>query len=124
QFDCPVEVDSEAELRALAPDFKRPATVPVRAIIVTSRAADSRFDFVSRFFAPASGIDEDPVTGSAHCCLGDFWRKRLGKTEFLAFQASARGGVVKVRVTKDRAFLGGKAITVAKGELLVGEDVI
>ena len=62
------------------------------------------------------------MTGSAHCCLGDFWRKRLVKTEFLAFQASASGGVVKVRVTKDRAFLGGKAITVAKGELLVGED--
>jgi predicted PhzF superfamily epimerase YddE/YHI9 len=78
-------------------------------------------DFVSRFFAPAAGIDEDPVTGSAHCCLGDFWRKRLGKTEFLAFQASARGGVVKVRVVKDRTFLGGKAVTVAKGELLVGD---
>jgi predicted PhzF superfamily epimerase YddE/YHI9 len=90
---------------------------------VTSRSADLKFDFVSRFFAPASGIDEDPVTGSAHCCLGDFWRKRLGKAEFVAFQASARGGVVKVRVTKDRAFLGGKAMTVAKGELLVEEDV-
>jgi predicted PhzF superfamily epimerase YddE/YHI9 len=98
-------------------------TVPVRGVIVTSKSADPRFDFVSRFFAPASGVDEDPVTGSAHCCLGDFWRKRLGKTEFVAFQASARGGVVKVRVTKDRAFLGGKAITVAKGELLAGEDM-
>ena len=76
---------------------------------------------MSRFFAPAASVDEDPVTGSAHCCLGDFWRKRLGKTEFVAFQASARGGVVKVRVMKDRAFLGGKAITVARAELLVGE---
>jgi PhzF family phenazine biosynthesis protein len=123
QFDYLVEVDSEAVLRALAPDFKRLATVPVRGVIVTSGSGDPRFDFVSRFFAPASGIDEDPVTGSAHCCLGDFWRKRLGKTEFVAFQASSRGGVVKVRVTKDRAFLGGKAITVAKGELLVEEDV-
>jgi predicted PhzF superfamily epimerase YddE/YHI9 len=75
---------------------------------------------VSRFFAPAAGIDEDPVTGSAHCWLGAFWRKRLGKSEFLAFQASARGGVVKVRVTDERAFLGGKAVIVAKGELLVG----
>lgn len=121
QFDYLVEVESEAILKAIAPDFQRLATVAVRGIIVTSRATDPRFDFVSRFFAPAAGIDEDPVTGSAHCCLGDFWRKRLGKTEFVAFQASARGGVVKVRVTKDRAFLAGKAITVAKGELLVEE---
>jgi predicted PhzF superfamily epimerase YddE/YHI9 len=95
QFDYLVEVESEAALRALAPDFKRLAAVPVRGIIVTSKSADPRFDFVSRFFAPASGVDEDPVTGSAHCCLADFWRKRLGKTEFVAFQASARGGVVK-----------------------------
>ena len=105
-----------------APDFKRLATIPVRGIIVTSKSADPRFDFVSRFFAPASGVDEDPVTGSAHCCLADFWRKRLGKTEFVAFQASARGGVVKVRVVKDRALLGGQAITVASGELLVEGD--
>jgi PhzF family phenazine biosynthesis protein len=122
QFDYLVEVESEATLRGLGPDFKRLATVPVRGTIVTSRSADSRFDFVSRFFAPGAGIDEDPVTGSAHCCLGEFWRKRLGKTEFVAFQASARGGVVKVRVTKERTFLGGKAITVARGELLVVED--
>ncbi len=78
---------------------------------------------MSRFFGPASGVDEDPVTGSAHCCLGDFWRKRLNKSEFTAFQASARGGVVKVRVTEDRAFLGGLAVTVARGELIVGDDV-
>jgi len=123
QFDYLVEAESEAVLRGMAPDFKRLATVPVRGIIVTSRSADPRFDFVSRLFAPVIGVDEDPVTGSAHCCLGDFWRKRLGKTEFVAFQASARGGVVKVRVTKDRVFLGGKAVTVAKGELLVGSDV-
>jgi PhzF family phenazine biosynthesis protein len=122
QLDYLVEVESEAALRGINPDFKRLATAPVRGIIVTSRASDSRFDFVSRFFAPGAGIDEDPVTGSAHCCLGDFWRKRLNKSEFTAFQASARGGVVKVRVTKDRAFLGGKAVTVTKGELLVGED--
>jgi PhzF family phenazine biosynthesis protein len=119
QFDYLVEVESEAVLRGLAPDFKRLASVPVRGTIVTSRAADPRFDFVSRFFAPTAGIDEDPVTGSAHCCLGEYWRKRLNKSEFVAFQASARGGVVKVRVTKDRVFLGGKAVTVAKGELCV-----
>ena len=91
QFDYLVEVESEAVLRGIAPDFKRLATVPVRGIIVTSRSTDPHFDFLSRLFAPASGVDEDPVTGSAHCCLGDFWRKRLGKTEFMAFQASARG---------------------------------
>src|SRR5207248_3007881 len=118
QFDYLVEVESEAVLRGIAPDYKCLATVPVRGIIVTSRSADPHFDFVSRFFAPATGVDEDPVTGSAHCCLGDFWRKRLSKMEFVAFQASARGGVVRVRVTKDRAFLGGKAVIVAKGELL------
>jgi len=118
QFDYLIEVESEAVLRQLAPDFKRLGTVQVRGVIVTSRSSDPKFDFVSRFFAPAAGIDEDPVTGSAHCCLGDFWRKRLGKDEFLAYQASARGGVVKVRVTKDRAFLGGRAVIVAKGELI------
>jgi predicted PhzF superfamily epimerase YddE/YHI9 len=114
-----VEVESEAVLRSISPDFKFIATLPVRGVIVTSKATDSRFDFVSRFFAPAVGVDEDPVTGSAHCCLGDFWRTRLNKSELLAFQASARGGVVRVRIKDDRAFLGGKAVTVAKGELLV-----
>ncbi len=94
QFDYLVEVESEAQLRQLAPDFKRLTMLSVRGIIVTSRSADPRFDFVSRFFAPGSGIDEDPVTGSAHCCLGDFWRKRLNRSEFTAFQASPRGGVV------------------------------
>jgi predicted PhzF superfamily epimerase YddE/YHI9 len=85
---------------------------------VTSRSDDPKFDFLSRFFAPAAGIAEDPVTGSAHCCLADFWRKRLGKSAFVAYQASARGGVVRVRVTRDRALLGGKAVTVSRGELL------
>jgi PhzF family phenazine biosynthesis protein len=115
-----VEVASEAELRGMSPDFGRLAAVPARGIIVTSGSTDARFDFVSRFFAPASGVNEDPVTGSAHCCLGDYWRKRLGKTAFTAFQASARGGVVQVRVVQDRVFLGGRAVTVAWGELLVG----
>jgi PhzF family phenazine biosynthesis protein len=116
QFDYLIEVESESVLRQMDPDFKRLATVPVRGTIVTSRSSEARFDFVSRFFAPAAGIDEDPVTGSAHCCLGDFWRKRLGKSDFLAYQASPRGGVVRVRVTQDRAYLGGAAVTVARGE--------
>jgi PhzF family phenazine biosynthesis protein len=113
-----VEVESEAVLRHLTPDFNVLASIPRLCIIVTSRSSNSRFDFVSRFFAPAAGINEDPVTGSAHCCLGDYWRKRLGKSEFLAYQASARGGIVRVRVAEKRAFLGGNAVTVAKGELL------
>jgi len=117
-FDYLVHVESERTLRALAPDFKLLAKVSARGVIVTSRSSEPRFDFVSRFFAPACGIDEDPVTGSAHCCLGAFWRKRLGKSEFLAYQASERGGVVRVRVNETRAFLGGKAVTVTKGELI------
>jgi len=118
QFDYLVEVESEGVLRGITPDFKRLATVFARGIIVTSRSADSRFDFVSRFFAPACGVDEDPVTGSAHCCLGHFWNRRLGKSELVAYQASPRGGIVKVRVTKDRTFLGGRAVIVTKGELV------
>lgn len=118
RFDYLVEVDSETILRQITPDFRKLATVPVRGVIVTSGSDNPRYDFISRFFAPGSGIDEDPVTGSAHCCLGEFWRKRLGKSEFLAYQASARGGEVRVRVTKDRAFLGGTAVIVARGELI------
>jgi predicted PhzF superfamily epimerase YddE/YHI9 len=115
-FDYIVELDSEETLRELKPNFTVLRQIPVRGIIVTSRAAD--YDFISRFFAPGSGIDEDPVTGSAHCCLGPFWRTRLSKTEFLAYQASARGGVVRVRVEGDRVRLGGQAVTVLRGALL------
>lgn len=121
QFDYLVEVESETALRGLAPDMTRLATLPVRGVIVTSRSANSAFDFVSRFFAPACGVNEDPVTGSAHCCLADFWRRRLGKTEFLAFQASARGGIVRIKIVGERVLLGGAAVTVARGELLVAE---
>jgi PhzF family phenazine biosynthesis protein len=117
RFDYLVEVESEAVLRQMAPDFKRLASAPVRGTIVTSRSSNARFDFVSRFFAPAAGVDEDPVTGSAHCCLGAYWQKRLGKSEFCAYQASPRGGIVYVRVVNDRVILGGQAVTVTKGEL-------
>jgi PhzF family phenazine biosynthesis protein len=117
KFDYLVEVESESVVRQLSPDFTRLKNVPVRGTIVTARSSDPRFDFVSRFFAPAVGINEDPATGSAHCCLGDFWQKRLGKNELRAFQASARGATIRVRVEGERAFLGGKAITVASGEL-------
>jgi predicted PhzF superfamily epimerase YddE/YHI9 len=117
-FDYLVEVASEKVVRGMSPDFKRLAAVSCRGIIVTARSDDPSFDFVSRFFAPAAGIDEDPVTGSAHCCLADFWCRRLGKSTMVGYQASARGGVVHVEVRGDRVILGGEAVIVARGELV------
>jgi len=118
RFDFLVEVDSEETLRALAPDHALLRALPVRGVIVTCRSERPKYDFVSRFFAPGSGIEEDPVTGSAHCCLGPFWGKRLKKTEMTGFQASARGGVVRVTVMGERVLLGGQAVTVLRGTLL------
>jgi PhzF family phenazine biosynthesis protein len=116
QFDYLAEVADEATLRAMNPNHYLLRQLPVRGVIVTARG--SEYDFVSRFFAPGSGIDEDPVTGSAHSALAPFWSKRLGKTEMIAFQASARGGVVKVRVEGDRVYMSGQAVTVLRGDLL------
>jgi len=114
-----VELESEEAVRALRPKFELLATAGTRGVIVTAESATSEFDFVSRYFAPAAGIDEDPVTGSAHCVLGPYWQERLGKARFRAFQASARGGVVGVHVLGDRVHLIGQAVTIFKGELLV-----
>jgi len=122
KFDYLVAVESEAVLRGLKPDFTRLAALPVRGIIVTARSAEPSFDFVSRFFAPASGVDEDPVTGSAHCCLAPYWGRKLGKEAMRAYQASERGGVIGVRVAGDRVFLAGTAVTVTRGELLAEEN--
>ncbi|QHT66883.1 PhzF family phenazine biosynthesis protein [Rhodocytophaga rosea] len=119
RFDYIVEVESEEVVRNLQPDLKLLATVPARGIIVTSASADPAYDFVSRFFGPASGIDEDPVTGSAHCCLGPYWQQKLNKNTFTAFQASKRGGIVKVKVSDDRVFLTGQAVIILRGELVV-----
>ncbi len=119
QFDVLALLDSEAAVRAVAPDFALLRGVSVRGVIVTAPASTPGYDFVSRFFAPAVGVDEDPVTGSAHCCLGPFWAARLGTTELSAFQASARGGALQVRVAGSRVFLGGRAVTVLRGELSV-----
>jgi PhzF family phenazine biosynthesis protein len=116
KFDYLVEVESEDALRALAPDHALLRRIPVRGVIVTSRARE--YDFISRFFAPGSGIDEDPVTGSAHCALTPYWAAKLGKTEMRAYQASRRGGFVNVRLAGDRVILSGKAVTVLQGELL------
>jgi len=117
-FDLLVEVESVRVLRAARPDFGRLAELDYRGIIVTCRSDDPRFDFQSRFFAPAVGVNEDPVTGSAHCCLGPYWSERLGRAEMTAFQASGRGGVVRVRVSGERVVLGGRAVTVFKGALM------
>jgi predicted PhzF superfamily epimerase YddE/YHI9 len=119
RFDALVEVATEAELRAVAPDFRALVGVAVRGTIVTARSDDPRFDFVSRFFAPAAGINEDPVTGSAHSVLAPYWAAKLGKTALTGFQASARGGVVRMRVEGERVAIGGQAVTVLTGELIV-----
>jgi PhzF family phenazine biosynthesis protein len=116
-FDYLVEIEGDAVLRSLSPDHSLLRKLPVRGVIVTARSESPEFDFISRFFAPGAGVDEDPVTGSAHTALGPYWAGVLGKTEFLAFQASARGGVVKVLVEGDRVKLGGQAVTVMTGEL-------
>lgn len=116
-FDYLVEIDSERAVRELQPDFARLASIPARGVMVTARSDDPAADFVSRFFAPRSGIPEDPVTGSAHCCLGPYWSSRVGKVELVGRQLSARGGVVHVRVAEERVFLGGQAVTVLRGQL-------
>ena len=116
-FDYLVEVENEFILRALRPDFRLLRELAARGIIATARGS-GEFDFVSRFFAPASGIDEDPVTGSAHCALAPYWASRLGKTSMTGFQASPRGGVVKVRLDGNRVALLGQAVTTLRGELL------
>jgi PhzF family phenazine biosynthesis protein len=118
KFDYFAELQSEAELRALAPDFGRLASAGRRGVVVTARASTTPFDYVCRFFAPAAGINEDPVTGSAQCALGPYWQVRLGKDELLGYQASARGGVARVRPRGDRVLIAGKAVTVMKGKLL------
>lgn len=118
QFDHLVVVENAEAVRSLSPDFRKLKNIATRGVMVTSRSDDPRYDFVSRFFAPAVGIDEDPVTGSAHCCLAPYWANVLGKTEMTAFQASSRGGVVQLRIVGDRVILGGEAVIVWRGELL------
>lgn len=120
RFDLVAELADEAAVRGLAPDLRRVKALPYRGVQATARATTSGYDFVSRFFAPAAGIDEDPVTGSAHCCLGPYWSAKLGKNPLVAYQASARGGVVRVETMGERVRLGGQAVTVIRGELAGG----
>jgi PhzF family phenazine biosynthesis protein len=118
RFDLLLELTDAEELRDLNPDFVGLSSLPIRGLIVTTKSDVPEFDFLSRFFAPAAGINEDPVTGSAHCALAPFWAKRLGKDEMTAFQASPRGGVVKVKLVGERVLLRGQAVTVLRGELV------
>ena len=120
RMDYLVEVKDEQTVRSLKPNMGLLASLPVRGIIVTSRSEDPGFDFVSRFFAPAAGVNEDPVTGSAHCCLGPYSGAKLGKKELVGFQASARGGTVRVALRGDRVILGGQAVTVLRAQLSAG----
>jgi PhzF family phenazine biosynthesis protein len=118
EFDYLLQLESETAVRNLKPDFALMRAIPGRGVIATASADSHEFDFVSRFFGPAVGVDEDPVTGSAHCCLGPFWGRRLAKRELVGFQASLRGGVVRVRLVGDRVMLGGQAVSILRGELL------
>ena len=118
RLDYLVELESEDAVRALTPDFARLRQVETRGVIVTARATTPGYDAVSRFFAPGVGLDEDAVTGSAHCALGPYWGERLGRPTLVAYQASARGGTVQVRLDGSRVRLGGRAVTVMEGSLL------
>ena len=116
--DLLVRLADEACVRGLTPDFKALGRLPFRGIIVTALASSPELDFVSRFFGPAVGVDEDPVTGSAHCRLAPYWARELGRSELVGFQASARGGTVTMKLMGDRVILGGHAVTVLEGHLL------
>jgi PhzF family phenazine biosynthesis protein len=118
QYDLLLELDSESAVLELRPNFSKLKQIPARGIMITSQTSLPGYDFISRFFAPQVGVDEDPVTGSAHCSLAPFWSERLGKQEMLAFQASERTGSVRVRLEGERVSLCGRAVMVLKGELI------
>ena len=123
RFDYLVEVADEATVRSMQPDFRALGAIDVaRGIMVTAPGSDGT-DFVSRFFAPTVGVDEDPATGSAHCCLAPYWAERLGRATLRAYQASQRGGTIHVEVRGDRVRLGGRAVTILRGELLPAPDL-
>ncbi len=116
-YDYLCELPDEAAVRGLRPDHAALTRLPVRGVIVTAPGSDG-YDLVSRFFAPGSGVAEDPVTGSAHCTLAPFWAAKLGRSTLRAWQASARGGEVRLKLDGDRVWLEGNAVTVWRGELL------
>ncbi len=117
QYIC--EFQSEEDILKIAPSFETLMGLEKFGTIITARSSDKRYDFISRFFAPSKGINEDPVTGSAHCALAPYWKEKTGENIFSAYQASERGGVLKLRLEGDRVFLKGSAVTITEGELLV-----
>ncbi len=116
KFDYLVEVGSAAEVRAASPNFSMLTQIAARGIILTAKDESGQYDFVSRFFAPAAGINQDPVTGSAHCCLAPYWSERLGKRSMVGYQASRRGGVVRMGLHSDRVMLAGRGYLFARGQ--------
>ena len=117
KFDFLIEFESEDVIRSMTPNFNALANIKCRGVVVTAKSANRQFDFVSRFFAPAVGINEDPVTGSAHCILAPYWGARLGKSKMVGFQASARGGIVQVELRGERIILGGQGVIFARGNI-------
>ena len=117
-FDLFLELTDEEELHELSPDFTGLSELPVRGFIVTTRSNSNNYDFLSRFFAPAAGVQEDPVTGSAHCALAPYWADQLARPKLTGYQASPRGGIVEVETANDRVKLQGQAITTLRGELV------
>lgn len=117
RFDRILELPNDAAVRAFEPDMAAIARLGMRGLIVTARGSGGHYDFVSRFFAPQSGVPEDSLTGSAHCCLGPYWSARLGRTELVGYQASPRGGTVRVQIRGDRVGLAGGARVVVSGHL-------
>ena len=118
RFDCLLLAGSAAMVRSLQPDFTALLDVDARGVIVTAPSGEPGLDFISRYFSPTLGINEDPVTGRAHCCLAPFWAERLGKRRMTGYQASPRGGTVRLRLGLGRVYMAGQAVTVLKSEML------
>lgn len=112
-----IELESEEEVRRVKPNFAALRKLPGRGIVITARSETPGVDFVSRYFAPWIGVNEDPVTGSAHCMLGPYWQKKLAKNHLNALQVSRRGGALKVRLSGDRVYIAGQAVTISRGEV-------
>ena len=117
RFDYLIEVATVNEVKNLDPDFNQLKKLKLRGVMVTAKSNSQQCDFVSRFFAPGAGINEDPVTGSAHCCLGPYWATKLGKTKLVAHQISQRKGELFLQLSDNRIFIRGHAVTVLQGEL-------
>lgn len=122
--DILLELENEEDVLQYQPDFAKIAMINTRGLIITAKSATNERDFVSRFFAPRAGINEDPVTGSAHCSLAEFWSKRLGKNSLRAEQLSSRRGMLDLEVLDTRVKLIGSCVTVMKGELVLKNECV